>query len=123
MSVTGAVVTLAPDLVYVLAENALVNEALDDRADRILAVALTLVPVRTGKLKATGRVEDTPEGKRVVFGGGEVDYAGYVEFGTEDTPTFAYLRRAADAVMGPSKISRVSGIFRSIASFFFRGRK
>ena len=36
------------------------------------------VPIKTGKLKSTGRVEGTPQGHAVVYGGGGVDYAEFV---------------------------------------------
>ena len=50
-------------------------------AEQILKDSQTVpptVPVRTGKLKATGRVEPTPQGHAVVYGGGGVDYAEFV---------------------------------------------
>ena len=50
-------------------------------ARAILEVSQPLVPVDTGALKRSGRVEDAPKGASVlVYGGGEIDYAGYVHY-------------------------------------------
>ena len=50
-------------------------------ARAILAVSLPLVPVDTGALKRSGRVEPAPRGASVlVYGGGAIDYAGYVHY-------------------------------------------
>ena len=47
----------------------------------ILAASQPLVPVDTGALKRSGRVEDAPKGAAVlVYGGGKIDYAGYVHY-------------------------------------------
>jgi len=90
-------VSLVPNLGDVIAHVPAVQQGLDDAATKILAVSQQLVPVRTGKLQGTGRVVRGDGESYVVYGGGEVDYAAYVEFGTSDTPAFAYLRRAVEA--------------------------
>ena len=50
-------------------------------ARAILAVSQPLVPVDTGALKRSGRVEPAANGASVlVYGGGPVFYAGYVHY-------------------------------------------
>jgi hypothetical protein len=56
--------------------------------------AQRLAPVDTGEYRSSIRVVDTPTGARVVA---EDDKATYIEFGTEDTPAFAPLRRGTEA--------------------------
>ena len=50
-------------------------------ARAILEKSQPLVPVLTGALKGSGRVEPAPKGASVlVYGGGKINYAGYVHF-------------------------------------------
>ena len=50
-------------------------------ARAILEVSQPLVPVDTGALKRSGRVEPAPKGASVlVYGGGKINYAGYVHY-------------------------------------------
>ena len=50
-------------------------------ARAILEVSQPLVPVDTGALKRSGRVEPAPKGaSALVYGGGKIDYAGYVHY-------------------------------------------
>ena len=50
-------------------------------ARAILEVSQPLVPVDTGALKRSGRVEPAPNGASVlVYGGGDIDYAGIVHY-------------------------------------------
>ena len=50
-------------------------------ARAILEKSQPLVPVDTGALKRSGRVEPAPNGASVlVYGGGEIDYAGIVHY-------------------------------------------
>lgn len=50
-------------------------------ARAILEVSQPLVPVDSGDLKRSGRVEPAPKGAAVlIYGGGKVDYAGYVHY-------------------------------------------
>ncbi len=58
------------------------------RAVKLQAAADKMCPVRTGKLRSTGRKQDGLEGEKpytdVIYGReGETDYLGYVLFGTE----------------------------------------
>lgn len=69
-------------------------EAIDTGVKRaagmVLNVAQQLVPVDTGALKASGRVEPETGGNgeyKVIFGGDGVDYAQYVEYGN-DNPNY-----------------------------------
>jgi HK97 gp10 family phage protein len=92
------IITLSPNLGTFLAANAAVKRGVEKAGNEILASAKSLVPVLTGALQDSGTFEIDDSGVgHVVFGGGEVDYAAYVEFGTNDTPTFAFLRRGAEA--------------------------
>lgn len=93
-------VNLFANLPALLAANVAMQNAIMERSEEILEKAKDFVPVRTGALHDTGRIFFTHEAVgggivgHVVFGGGGVDYAIYVEFGTSDTPAFAFLRRA-----------------------------
>ena len=50
-------------------------------AQAILGVSQPLVPVDTGALKRSGRVEEEPNGAAVlIYGDGEIDYAGIVHY-------------------------------------------
>ena len=50
-------------------------------ARAILEASQPLVPVDTGALKRSGRVEPAPKGASVlVYGGGQIDYAGVVHY-------------------------------------------
>ena len=69
-------------------------------AGMVLDLAQQLCPVDTGALRASGRVE--PEGPapvvRVVFGGGRVGYARFIEFGTARSAAQPFLTPAARAI-------------------------
>ena len=53
-------------------------------ARAILGASRPLVPVDTGALKRSGRIEPAPKGASVlVYGGGPIDYAGYVHYRLE----------------------------------------
>lgn len=56
--------------------------------------AKRLAPVDTGEYRASIKVVEAGDDARVVAGAG---HAGYVEFGTRDTPVFAPLRRGTEA--------------------------
>jgi HK97 gp10 family phage protein len=100
------VVSIAPGLVPIMIANEVVLGGMKKAAESILEAARETAPVASGTenavpgaLRDSGRIE--VDGKmiyRVIFGGtGDVDYAAYVEFGTSDTPTFAFLRRGVEA--------------------------
>jgi HK97 gp10 family phage protein len=69
--------------------------------------ARALVPVRTGALRASIRVERSGVGHAVRAGGGAVDYAAYVEFGTRRMAARPYLRPALESVSW-ERIARVA---------------
>jgi HK97 gp10 family phage protein len=62
-------------------------------AESVLRAAEARVPVATGALKATLRVEERDGETLVVAGDESVDYARFVEFGPDNEP---FLRPAAD---------------------------
>ena len=62
-------------------------------AEEILAEAQAIAPVRTGTYRDSLGVEESPDDVAVIA---DVDYGGYIEFGTSDTPEFAPLRRGRD---------------------------
>lgn len=76
-----------------------ITDDLLEKAEQAAEAARGIVPVETGTL----RDSITPE---VVVENGvargrvtaDTDYAVFVEFGTEDTETYAFLRRGLDAV-------------------------
>jgi len=66
-------------------------------------ISQDLVPVDTGDLKASGKVEKIPGGYRLVYSAKNrsgQDYAGYVEYGTSRTPAQPYVNPAAEAAYG-----------------------
>lgn len=80
------------------ARTAIVAEAAVDvqkdvLADDVERTAESLAPVDTGRLRDSIR----SEGGRVYT---DVEYAGFVEYGTSDTPAQPFMRPAADTVDG-----------------------
>lgn len=69
------------------------NKNLRDVAVRILADASRRAPVRTGALRASGRITPILTGYRVSFGGGGtgVNYAAAIEFGSKNITARPYL--------------------------------
>jgi HK97 gp10 family phage protein len=63
-------------------------------------LAQQLSPVDTGALRASIHVAagDTQTSRKVVAGGGAVDYAAYVEYGTSRSPAQPYMTPAARAI-------------------------
>lgn len=84
--------------------NAAIDRGVFRAATLVEDLATQLAPEDTGALKASGRVEpDAPNGGQayqVVFGGGAVDYAQYVERGTDNPnyPAQPYLGPAREAI-------------------------
>lgn len=74
-------------------------EMLSAMGDRIVDEAKRIVPVRTGRLKASIHKEDNFE-KNEVLVGSEVEYALYVELGTYKMTAIPYLRPALHTVTG-----------------------
>ena len=68
-----------------------VDRLVDGHAQRILEVAVQEVPVKTGRLKASGHIEPIPGGKAVVF---DTPYAQVVHNGGAHRPANPWLRRA-----------------------------
>jgi hypothetical protein len=69
--------------------------ALRPYGERIEARAKALAPVRSGEYRDS--IHTSLEDGRIVVAA-DVEYAVFVELGTSDTPTFAVLRRAVEAV-------------------------
>ena len=69
------------------------NKNLRDVAVRILADASRRAPVRTGALRASGRITPILRGYRVAFGGGGtgVNYASAIEFGSKNITARPFL--------------------------------
>lgn len=69
-------------------------------ANLIADLAQQLAPVSTGALQASIHVEagDQPTSRRVVAGGGAVDYAAYVEYGTAASPAQPYMTPAKEQI-------------------------
>lgn len=85
---------------------AVVRAATEATAPRLAALihadSQRYVPVLSGDLRASGRIECDGSTWLVVYGGGEsdVDYAGYQEFGTTKMQAQPYLRPAAYTYRG-----------------------
>ena len=93
------------------AQRSLVEELdalMDAGAKLIWDTAVTLVPVRTGNLKSSIRIEETGQRmeRLVRAGGDQASYAPCVEYGTYKMAAQPYLRPAAEA-RGP-EIERLS---------------
>jgi hypothetical protein len=71
-----------------------VTDGTKKAADKILESARSIAPQETGALAESGHVNEIDGGHEVVF---DTPYAVYVEFGTSDTPTFAFLRKGVEA--------------------------
>ena len=84
------------------AQRSLIDELdalIDSAAKLIWDSAVTFVPVRTGNLKSTIRIEETGQSmERVVRAGGDqAPYAPCVEYGTYKMAAQPYMRPAAEA--------------------------
>lgn len=77
-------------------ENMDLVSAEKDGMEVFAAEARILVPVDTGDLQSTIGVEVEGETVNLVAGGGDVDYALYVEFGTIKMEAQPYMRPAID---------------------------
>ena len=68
----------------------LINDAMVDTiyslGQKVLFEAKSTVPVKTGRLKATGTISKISGGCRITFGGSEAPYGGIVENGKEAEP-------------------------------------
>lgn len=73
--------------------------AVREAVQAVVTEAQSRVPVDTGALKSSirGRVLNQQSGE-VTAGGGEVDYATYVEEGTVKSPAQPFMHPAADVV-------------------------
>lgn len=76
-----------------LARSDEMRAALRRAAEDAAAEARAVAPVDTGEYRSSIRVEESAEGVRVVS---DDDKASHIEFGTQDTPAFAPLRRGAE---------------------------
>lgn len=85
----------AANLAEIIAGTTAVRDGMREVTDKIYQVSQVLVPVLTGALKQSGKVVMDGIVGHVVY---DTRYAAYVEFGTSDTPAFAFLRRASDSV-------------------------
>lgn len=87
-----AKIVLNPVAIAAIPDSDDVQDHTADLAARVAAEAQRIAP------RLTGEYADSihADGPRVRA---DSDHAVWVEFGTEDTPTFAPLRRAADQVM------------------------
>jgi len=84
------------------AQHSLIDELdalIDSGAKLVLDTAVTLVPVRTGNLKSTIRIEGTgqPMERLVRAGGDQAPYAPPVEYGTYKMAAQSFMRPAAEA--------------------------
>lgn len=73
------------------------EKALDELGNKIVARAQSLVPTDTGRLRSSIRVVAKGRdaaGPHVDVGAEGVDYAVYVEYGTDDTTPQPYMRPA-----------------------------
>lgn len=83
-----------PSLERRLRESAAMRAAMRRAAEAAVPEVQGLAPVDTGEYRNSIKVVDTPTGARIVA---DDDKASHIEFGTEDTPAFAPLRRGTEA--------------------------
>lgn len=105
-----SVATLAGEVEAVTAET----------AEKVAADARGRVPERTGLLASTIRTEKASAtagvvGATVAAGGGSVDYAGFVEYGTSRMAPQPYMRPAVDRAL-PAWESSVADIVEQLAA-------
>lgn len=88
--------------------SAAVDRGVENAAGHIADLAEQLVPVDSGDLKSTIRVEGAAGSRRrqVKAGGGAVDYAGFVEYGTATSPAQPYMTPAAAAIDVGQEVAR-----------------
>lgn len=80
-----------------------------ETANDVLDIAQQLVPVDTGALRQSGRVEAvSPTHVRIVFGNEQVTYAGLIEFGSS--------RSAAQPFLTPAMAQAESIVRRKAAT-------
>jgi len=77
-----------------------IDRGVERAADHIVDLARQLAPVKTGALRDSIHIEagDTPLSRKVVAGGGAVDYAAHVEYGTASNPAQPFLTPAFEAI-------------------------
>jgi len=97
ISVTGVDETIAKLLGIGAKAEAVRLEAEKQAAEPVLASAQERVPVDTGALQGTLRIEEREGHAAVIAGDDEVDYARFVEFSPDNEP---FLRPAADEANG-----------------------
>lgn len=71
--------------------------------DLVYSLSQDLVPVDTGDLKASGRVQSVSGGYKLIYdakNSSGISYAGFVEYGTSRTRAQPYLTPAAEAALG-----------------------
>lgn len=96
-----------------------IREVTVEVAEKVASDARGRVPERTGALAASIRTEKVAEagvvGATVAAGGGIVDYAGFVEYGTARTPPQPYMRPAVDQAL-PDWESSVADVAEQLAA-------
>lgn len=77
-----------------------IGRGVDRAAQQIATTARSLVPVDTGALRASIRVEPGRDetSRTVVAGGGGVEYAAFIEYGTSRAPAQPFMTPAAAQV-------------------------
>jgi len=101
---------------FLLIQQAMEDDAYKEIYDitkKILSQAKINAPVKTGALRASGRIENIGTRKnpdfRILFGGiNDVDYAGFQEFGTVFFAGRFFLTRAVDKYR-PKYVGAVKG--------------
>lgn len=71
--------------------------AVREIAEKAEGIAKATAPVDTGAYRDSIHVESDEHGSRLVAGGGDVDYAVFIEKGTDDTPAFHTLTNAIES--------------------------
>lgn len=100
-----------------------VPSVLDRIAAKVLTKAKRNAPVRTGALRASGRIEVPNPTKRIIAFGGQgtkVDYARYVEFGRFSFNPYdpiPYLRPALISVIKDARADLKKSLQKSLDDF------
>lgn len=71
-------------------------ESSEEMAERVQSLAKDYVPVDTGRLRDSIRVNQVGRAKFTVGPGDEVEYAEFVEYGTSVSPAQPYMRPALE---------------------------
>jgi len=88
------------------------QQLLHDQAARVVVEAKPLAPFRTGALRSS--IQILSEDRDSVVFGSLLRYAGFVEFGTQNSPMQQYFRPAIEKAMEPTVILKSMALISTV---------